>query len=412
MDRLRGASLCGRFRLLYCAVNRKRISAYFAASFLYWAAQYVFVPTLPAYVKTRVASLAAVGVVLSMYGLWSAIMRLPTGMAVDATGRTKGSLVGGFLLAAAGALVMGLGQSARALILGRALTGISTATWVPVTVAFVGFFPPERTVFATSLLAVSSSLGQVIATGSTGFLNKLGGYPLAFEVGAGLAVIATMIVALTRLPRADSALRRAVSARSILTVFTRADVLLPSFASAACQFGVWAVVFAFLPLLARQLGAGEIEVSLLVSANLLANTVANLFPALWGKRDNPRPLLFGSFALFAAGVLLAAVAHSIPVLFVATSLMGIANGIFYPILLGLSIEKVDLAHRTTAMGIHQAVYAIGMFAGPWVGGILADALGIRAMFGIMAGFSVAVASLLVTLHPVRRIVTEARIDAA
>ena len=36
------------------------------------------------------------------------------------------------------------------------------------------------------------------------------------------------------------------------------------------------------------------------------------------------------------------------------------------------------------MGLHQAVYAIGMFAGPWLSGILADAMGIRPMFGVTA----------------------------
>jgi MFS family permease len=36
------------------------------------------------------------------------------------------------------------------------------------------------------------------------------------------------------------------------------------------------------------------------------------------------------------------------------------------------------------MGLHQAVYAIGMFGGPWVGGWLADAVGIRPMFGVTA----------------------------
>jgi predicted MFS family arabinose efflux permease len=36
------------------------------------------------------------------------------------------------------------------------------------------------------------------------------------------------------------------------------------------------------------------------------------------------------------------------------------------------------------MGIHQAVYAIGMFAGPWLSGILADGLGLRPMFWITA----------------------------
>ena len=131
-----------------------------------------------------------------------------------------------------------------------------------------------------------------------------------------------------------------------------------------------------------------------MTTNLVANTAANFFSTVAVTARNQRALLYGSFVLFAAGAVLAAAAGSIPLLFAATSLMGIANGIFYPILLGLSIEKVDLPHRSTAMGIHQAVYALGMFAGPWIGGILADALGIRAMFGIMAGFCLVVSSAL------------------
>jgi MFS family permease len=50
------------------------------------------------------------------------------------------------------------------------------------------------------------------------------------------------------------------------------------------------------------------------------------------------------------------------------------------------------------MGIHQAVYAVGMFTGPWIGGILADAVGIRGMFAIVAAFSVAAPSAFMTLQ--------------
>ena len=48
--------------------------------------------------------------------------------------------------------------------------------------------------------------------------------------------------------------------------------------------------------------------------------------------------------------------------------------------MGMSIENVAEAERTTAMGLHQAVYAIGMFAGPWLSGILAVTIGIQPMF--------------------------------
>jgi MFS family permease len=51
------------------------------------------------------------------------------------------------------------------------------------------------------------------------------------------------------------------------------------------------------------------------------------------------------------------------------------------------------------MGLHQSVYAIGMFAGPWLSGILADAIGIRWMFGVTAVASLALGLLLIPLIP-------------
>ncbi len=44
---------------------------------LYWISLYLYVPTLPVFVQKKVGDLAAVGVILSMYGLWQAIVRLP-----------------------------------------------------------------------------------------------------------------------------------------------------------------------------------------------------------------------------------------------------------------------------------------------------------------------------------------------
>ena len=226
----------------------------------------------------------------------------------------------------------------------------------------------------------------------------VGGYGLTFFAAAGLSIASTLIIALVRIPRGDAAHRGTVNAQSILAIFRRRDVLVPSFTNALCQFGVWALTFGFMPLLARQMGAGAVATSLLMSLNIAANTAANLFATFIANRGGRRLLLHGSFAALAGGAMIAALCHSIPLLFVSTVVMGLANGLFFPILLGLSIQGVDAAHRSTAMGIHQAVYAIGMFAGPWIGGILADAVGIRGMFAIVAVFSVAAPSAFITLY--------------
>jgi len=284
------------------------------------------------------------------------------------------------------------------LAFGRALTGVAAAAWVPMIVVFAGFFPAEKAIFATSLLSFASSIGQMIGTSLTGFLETLGGYSLAFFAAAGLSVAASIIVACVKIPRRDAGSRGLVTARSILAIFRRRDVLIPSFTNALCQFGVWALTFGFMPLLARRMGASTVVTSLIMTLNIAANTAANLFATLIANRGGRRPLLYGSFAVFAGGALLAGLSRSIPVLIASAVVMGLAGGLFFPILLGLSIQRVDAAHRSTAMGIHQSVYAVGMFTGPWIGGVLADAIGLRAMFVIVAAFSLAAPSALITLN--------------
>ena len=219
---------------------------------------------------------------------------------------------------------------------------------------------------------------------------------MPFVAAAVLALASAAILMFVRIPRKDEAHRAKVSTRSLLSVFSRRDVLVPSFTNALCQFGVWAITFGFMPLLARRMGAESVAVSLLLTLNIAANTAANLFATVVAGRGGRKFLIYGSFAAFSLGAALAAVSGTVGLLFVATIIMGLANGLFFPILLGLSIEHVDDFHRSTAMGIHQAVYAVGMFTGPWIGGVIADAVGIRDMFAIVAAFSLVAPSLLIS----------------
>ena len=94
--------------------------------------------------------------------------------------------------------------------------------------------------------------------------------------------------------------------------------------------------------------------------------------------------MYLSFLLLFLGLGGAALAPSLVLIFFAQVCIGLSQGINYPVLMGLSIRHVEDAQRTSAMGLHQAVYAVGMFAGPAVSGVLADAMGIRWMFGVTA----------------------------
>jgi MFS family permease len=348
---------------------------------LYWISLYLYVPTLPVYAQSKTSNLALIGTVLAQYGLWQAIVRFPLGIASDWLGRRRPFIFLGFLLAGLGAWLMGSAASIQGVLVGRAVTGLAAASWVILVVAFSSLFPPKEAVRATALLSMVNSVSRMFATGITGELNNLGGYSLAFT----LAAVSAGLAALVYLPVKEERLeRKPPSLQGTGRLVSRKDVLLPSLLNALAQYAVWATAFGFVPILAKQFGASNIVQSLLVSLNLAIGIVGNLFTTTFVRRFGARRLVLSGFLATVGGIFLLFLAQSLAWVFAATFLIGLGFGLSYPTLMGMSIEHVEGSQRSTAMGLHQAVYAIDMFAGPWLSGILAKSLGLQPMFGITA----------------------------
>ena len=307
-------------------------------------------------------------------------------------------IMAGLALAGLGAWVMGTADTGTGLLVGRAISGLAAGTWVPLTVAFSSLFPAQEAIRATAILGFVGSAAQVACTGVTGSLNDLGGYSLAFTLAAGAGALGVLVVLLMREKRRAP---RRPSVVEVGHIVTRRDVLLPSLLAAVSQYTNWAVTFGFLPILAEQLGATDVALSLLMSMHIAIVTVMMLAAAGLVNRIGARRLALLSFVLMAVGTVLAALAQSLAMITVAQILLGIAQGITYPVLMGMSIRDVADSQRNTAMGLHQSVYAIGMFAGPWLSGILADAIGIRPMFGVTAFACLALGVVLIRLLPAR-----------
>ena len=359
----------------------RNIALIAVAGFLYWVGLYLYVPTLPTYLQTKTTDLAMVGTILSMYGLWQGIIRLPVGIAADWLGRRKPFIVGCLFLLGLGTYVLGAAQETHALLVGRIITGLAAGAWVPLVVLFNSYFPPEDAVRATALFNFAGFGGRMLATTVTGSLNDMGGYPLAFFLAAGAAALAILFVLPSReQPRTPCR----PSLTSLRSLVSRRDILLPSTLAIISHYAAFATTFGFLPILARQLGATDVTQSMLVSLYVALTMVSTLLVTSAVKRVGNRALIHLSFVVTAVGIVLAALSHSLAMLFVAQVLLGLGYGAGYPIMMGMSIQHVEDGQRTTAMGLFQSLYSIGMFAGPWLGGLLADALGIRLMFGVTA----------------------------
>jgi MFS family permease len=376
--------------------RKLQTTLYIVFALFYWMSLYLYAPTLPTYTQTKSDRLALVGVVLAQYGLWQALIRLPLGIVADWLGRRKPLILGGIILAGLGAWVMGTADGTAGLAAGRAITGLAAGTWVPLTVAFSSLFPAREAVRATSILVFFQSVGRVAATSVTGSLNQLGGYPLAFKLAAGFALLALLIL----LPvREKPKPVRPPSLDGVRRLATRREVLVPALLAAVNEYVNWGIAFGFLPILAEQLGASDVALSLLMSLHISLLTGASLLSAAIARRTGARRLVLSAALLSCAGIGLAALVPSLLAVFVAQACLGIAQGTSYPNLMGMSIRDVADHERATAMGLHQAVYAIGMFAGPWLSGQLADLLHIRSMFSVTALGALAAAVFLVRLLP-------------
>ncbi|MDA0256800.1 MAG: MFS transporter, partial [Chloroflexi bacterium] len=63
---------------------------------------------------------------------------------------------------------------------------------------------------------------------------------------------------------------------------------------------------------------------------------------------------------------------------------GIGRGVLTTVLLSLALRVGAPGEQATAMGAYQAIYAVGMFAGPAVSGPVAEQWGIGAVFYLSA----------------------------
>lgn len=356
--------------------------------FLFWVSLYLYMPTLPSYVQSRSDDLALVGVVLSMYGLWQAIFRLPFGVLSDWLNRRRPFIIIGMLLSAAGSWMMGIAGGPGLLIVGRSLTGLAASFWVIFVVVFGNLFPPERVVQATSILTLIGSIARMLSTASHGPLIEAGGYSMVFN-GAAIAAAIGALLAFA-LPEKRISFR-APNVHSTLALISRRDVWSPACLNSVIQYMVWGIPFSFLPILARQMGASGTLLGVYTTINLALTAGGNLVAAMLARKMKNSHLGYASFILMVSAVAAAAFAQSLNWILVIYALTGFAQGIGYPVLMGMSIAHVDSNERATAMGFHQAVYAVGIFAGPWLSGILADAFGMKAMFLITVAGCVALA---------------------
>lgn len=148
------------------------------------------------------------------------------------------------------------------------------------------------------------------------------------------------------------------------------------------------VVGPVLPLFARDFGVSAAVVGLTFTAFGLARLLLNIPAGLWADRRGRRVLLVGGPIVTAVGMIGSGLAPSIWALLAWRFVAGAGSALY---MTGAQIYLIDIAgpqERGRYIATNQGALLVGVSAGPAIGGLLADAYGLRTPFLVVGGAAV------------------------
>jgi MFS family permease len=350
-------------------------------------------PILPRYIHGPIgAGDVAVGVVIGAYAVTGLLLRPVAGRFADTRGRKPTVLVGAMLVALSALLylpALGVaGLIVARLILGAGEGAVYTAgsAWI------VDLAPEERRGRVLGLyglavwggLSVGPLLGEV--------LLDAGGYDLVWIVAAALPVLGALIALTARdpfvpLPHAEP------------HPLIAPEAVGPGFAVGLASFGYAAVAtFIVLHLESRGVGHGATVFAAFAAMIVLTRLVFGDLP----DRIGAAPVAIAATVGEAFGLLLIAVAQSLPVALVGGVAMGAAFALLNPSLMLIALGRVTQQARGAAMGTYTAFFDAGVGLGAPIAGVVAALTSYEGAFLFAAAVCLGSALLILArLHPAR-----------
>ncbi|MGC9063839.1 MAG: MFS transporter [bacterium] len=371
---------------------RNREGNFFVATFLFWASLYIYVPILSPYAEHLGGSLQVIGLIIGSYDFAQFLFRIPLGIWSDKVGKRKTFVIVGFILSIISGLGLALSRNPIGLLIFRGISGISAATWVDFTVLFSSYFDPSKVIASLSLLNFYSQIGQLVANLLSGFIAQRFGWTYPFY-SAGIIASLGLIFSFFIYEK-DSPNSKEISLKELLATGKEPLLLLSSVLAILLQYFSFIVSYGFLSLYATNIGVSKSELGILTFIASVPAAIASLLNSgSFMRRFSQRYILVFGFILTSISSIFIPFTKSFFMLSFLQCLGGIGRGINYPILMGLSILNIPEEKRSTAMGFFQALYGIGMFGGPFIGGYIGSIWGLNGIF-ISTGIVVAVAAIL------------------
>lgn len=343
-------------------------------------------PLLPQFIVSFDVSMAAAGLVVSIFSASRLVFAPAAGRLIDRVG-TRGVYLTGLLTVAITTGLVGIAQEYWHIVVLRAIAGIgSTMFTVAAMALIVKLSPPPIRGRCSATYATSFLLGNVIGPLVGASLSFLGFRWPFFIYGLGVALAALVVWIL--MPAVDTDAERQhrlppMKLREAWGDTAYRAVLTSNFAQGWINMGVRVAV---LPLLAASIfhnGGQASGIALAVFA--AGNAVVLQFSGSWSDRIGRRPLILAGLVGSALFVGTLGLATSVWALLVLSAFAGASSGLIVPSQQA-AIADVVGSHRSggQVLSTFQMAGDFGQILGPIVIGFLADQFGFGVAFGMCA----------------------------
>lgn len=348
----------------------------------FWASEYAHVPYFAPYLKTLGFGASAIGVMTGVYGMTQLFVRIPLGITTDVTSGYRKVVIMGTVLTTLSSFLLMFVTSPGLIIFCRFLAGLAASTWLAFSVLYSAYYDPEEGVAAMTSINVYNNTGKLLAFAFGTLVASLWGFrlPLLVSFLAGLVAV-FFALQLKEVPIK----KEPMSVSGLLKTFANPGVLISAGFAIVLQMVVQGTAFSFTSAVAQQLGASPLEIGIITSLFTVVQVLAGAWIGRhFVKKVGEANAVMTGFACMAVSCGLIAMAPGVWLIYLAQIVGGVGNIILMSLLMALAIRKVPVENKSTAMGLFQALYSIGMTAGPMLLGIIVDACNYQTGYWVYA----------------------------
>ena len=343
---------------------------------LFWFAQYIYVPNTAPYLLAQKVTADFVGIIVGVYGGVQMSLRFPMGILADWLGKHKLIIIAGCAFSGGASVVRILESTGNGFLIANIMSGVASSLWVSFMLLGTKYITPDR---------MQTQIGYIFAANNFGIMLAFIASAVCFEgfgmdflclcsaLSGALALLLALSLkeddpAYAHLHEPPESKHRPI-VTDLVKVALRKRIWFFAFLAAIQQGVTMTTIMSFSNETALRIGGSSYEMGVMTIVFILFNVISSYYS---GKppftRISQGFLVSSALFMLAAYCFLSVMVTHIYLLIIIQIFLGWSFGFVFSIATSEAIVGVEHYRRSSAIGLFQALFAVGMTTIPIIAG--------------------------------------------